>query len=116
MRFVDRTAAGKRLAEELERMDLGDPVVLGLPRGGIPVAYEVARTLGAPLDVIAVRKLGVPYQPELGFGAIGEDGVRIMNDDVLRVARVGPRERAEIEQDAREALELRLRRYRGDRP
>ncbi|MFD8966912.1 phosphoribosyltransferase family protein [Streptomyces sp. NPDC059568] len=116
MRFVDRTAAGKRLAEELERMDLGDPVVLGLPRGGIPVAYEVARALGAPLDVIAVRKLGVPYQPELGFGAIGEDGVRIMNDDVLRVARVGPRERAEIEQDAREALELRLRRYRGDRP
>ncbi|MFE4826505.1 phosphoribosyltransferase family protein [Streptomyces sp. NPDC056672] len=116
MRFVDRTAAGKRLAEELERMDLDDPVVLGLPRGGIPVAYEVARALGAPLDVIAVRKLGVPYQPELGFGAIGEDGVRIMNDDVLRAARVGPRERAAVERDARQALELRLRRYRGDRP
>ncbi|WP_066948904.1 phosphoribosyltransferase family protein [Streptomyces lushanensis] len=116
MRFVDRTAAGKRLAEELERMDLGDPVVLGLPRGGIPVAYEVARALGAPLDVIAVRKLGVPYQPELGFGAIGEDGVRIMNDDVVRAARVSPRERAEIERDACEALAQRLRRYRGDRP
>ncbi|MEV0040787.1 phosphoribosyltransferase family protein [Streptomyces sp. NPDC050804] len=116
MRFVDRTAAGRRLAEELERMDLDDPVVLGLPRGGIPVAYEVARALGAPLDVIAVRKLGVPYQPELGFGAIGEDGVRIMNDDVLRAARVGPRERAAVERDARQALELRLRRYRGDRP
>ncbi|MEV7678521.1 phosphoribosyltransferase family protein [Streptomyces sp. NPDC088341] len=116
MRFVDRTAAGRRLAEELERMDLDDPVVLGLPRGGIPVAYEVARALGAPLDVIAVRKLGVPHQPELGFGAIGEDGVRIINDDVLRAARVGPRERAAVERDARQALERRLRRYRGDRP
>ncbi|QXE34073.1 phosphoribosyltransferase [Streptomyces sp. GMY02] len=116
MRFVDRTAAGRRLAEEVERMDLVDPVVLGLPRGGIPVAYEVARALAAPLDVIAVRKLGVPYQPELGFGAIGEEGVRIMNDDVVRAARVGARERAAVEEDARAALELRLRRYRGDRP
>ncbi|MFF3748874.1 phosphoribosyltransferase [Streptomyces sp. NPDC002018] len=116
MRFVDRTAAGKRLAEEVERTDLDDPVVLGLPRGGIPVAYEVARALGAPLDVIAVRKLGVPYQPELGFGAIGEGGVRIMNDDVLRAARVAPDERAAVERTARAALERRLRRYRGDRP
>ncbi|MFE7126296.1 phosphoribosyltransferase family protein [Streptomyces sp. NPDC057617] len=116
MRFVDRTAAGRRLAEEVERMDLVDPVVLGLPRGGIPVAYEVARALAAPLDVIAVRKLGVPYQPELGFGAIGEEGVRIMNEDVVRAARVGARERAAVEEDARAALELRLRRYRGDRP
>ena len=77
--FRDRREAGRQLAEEVsERLGDEDVVVLGLPRGGVPVAFEVARKLNAPLDVIVVRKLGVPYQPELGMGAIGEDGVRVM--------------------------------------
>ncbi len=78
MRFRDRVDAGRRLASVLRSTDLGpDVVVLGLPRGGVPVAFEVARALGAPLDIIAVRKLGVPFQPELAAGAIGEDGIRV---------------------------------------
>ena len=77
--FADRADAGRRLAAKLGHLR-GEPVVvLGLPRGGVPVAFEVARALGAPLDVIVVRKLGVPFQPELGMGAIGEDGVRVIN-------------------------------------
>ncbi|MFB6978322.1 alpha/beta family hydrolase [Streptomyces scopuliridis] len=116
MRFADRTTAGIQLAGEVVRLDLDDPLVLGLPRGGIPVAYQVARALDAPLDVIAVRKLGVPSRPELGFGAIGEGGVRILNDDVVRAARLGPRERAAVELTERTALEGRLRAYRADRP
>ncbi len=80
MVFANRADAGRRLAARL--LDLRDKrvVVLGLPRGGVPVAFEVARALGAPLDVIVVRKLGVPFQPELGMGAIGEDGVRVINE------------------------------------
>ncbi|MFE7566828.1 phosphoribosyltransferase family protein [Streptomyces sp. NPDC057539] len=116
MRFADRTTAGIQLAGEVARLRLDDPVVLGLPRGGIPVAYQVARVLGAPLDVIAVRKLGVPSRPELGFGAIGEGGVRILNDDVVRAARLGPRERAAVELTERTALDGRLRAYRAERP
>ena len=72
MRFTDRRDAGHQLAALLERFADDDPVVVGLPRGGVPVAAEVARHLGAPLDVLLVRKLGVPYQPELAMGAIGE--------------------------------------------
>jgi predicted phosphoribosyltransferase len=73
-RFADRTEAGQRLAEVLGRFRDRDVVVLGLPGGGVPVAYQVAAALGAPLDVLVVRKLGVPLQPELAFGAIGEGG------------------------------------------
>ncbi|MGW6600216.1 phosphoribosyltransferase family protein [Streptomyces sp. NPDC055036] len=116
MRFADRTTAGIQLAGEVARLRLDEPVVLGLPRGGIPVAYQVARVLGAPLDVIAVRKLGVPSRPELGFGAIGEGGVRILNDDVVRAARLGPRERAAVELTERTALDGHLRAYRAERP
>jgi len=72
--FDDRADAGHQLAERLESMRGQDIVVLGLPRGGVPVAFEVARALPAPLDVLVVRKLGVPFQPELAFGAIGEAG------------------------------------------
>ncbi|MFD5029833.1 phosphoribosyltransferase family protein [Streptomyces sp. NPDC058405] len=116
MLFADRTDAGKQLAEQLARLRLDAPVVLGLPRGGIPVAYEAARALAAPLDVITVRKLGVPVRPELGFGAIGEDGVLILNDEVVRAARLGPRDCAAVEQAERTALRASLRRYRGERP
>ncbi len=90
--------------------------MLGLPRGGVPVAAEVAEALGAPLDVLVVRKLGVPFQPELGMGAIGEEGVRVVNEAVVRTARTAPDELAEVEARERAELERRVRRYRGDRP
>ncbi|GGQ00008.1 hypothetical protein GCM10010249_17780 [Streptomyces roseolilacinus] len=115
MRFTDRATAGRQLAEAVERLRPDRPVVLGLPRGGVPVAHEVATALGAPLDVLVVRKLGVPSQPELGFGAIGEDGVRIVNDAVVRAARVDERDRARVERAERAVLDERLRRYRRDR-
>lgn len=84
MLFTDRDDAGRRLGTELARYAPDHPVVLGLPRGGVPVAFHVAHALGAPLDVIVVRKLGVPYQPELAFGAIGEGGVRVISEDIVR--------------------------------
>ena len=89
-------------------------VVLGLPRGGVPVAFEVAAALGAPLDVIVVRKLGVPYQPELAMGAIGEDGVRIVNEDVVRRAGVTAADFAAVEARERRRARARARaRFRG---
>jgi putative phosphoribosyl transferase len=95
----------------------GEPlVVLGLPRGGVPVAAEIATALDAPLDVILVRKLGVPFQPELGLGAIGEEGVRIINSDVVRDTGVTEREIAQVEARERVELERRADRFRGDRP
>lgn len=116
MPFADRRDAGKRLAERLESFRGDDVVVLGLPRGGVPVAYEVAVALGAPLDVIVVRKLGVPFQPELGMGAIGEGGVRIVNEEIVRAAQVTDAQLAEVERRERAELERRARRFRGDRP
>jgi putative phosphoribosyl transferase len=90
-------------------------VVLGLPRGGVPVAYEIARALDAPLDVIVVRKLGVPWQPELAMGAIGEDGVRVLNPDVLRGARVNAAHLAAVENGATAELRRRLHELRQRR-
>lgn len=114
--FVDRHDAGRRLGERLRKLPgMEDAVVVGLPRGGVIVAYEVAKALGAPLDVIVVRKLGVPYQPELGFGAIGEGGVRVLNPDVVRLANITRDEMAEVERRERAELERRARRFRGDR-
>jgi putative phosphoribosyl transferase len=117
-RFRDRTDAGRRLAEHLRATIEREPsvVVLGLPRGGVPVASEVAEAVDAPLDVIVVRKLGVPFQPELGMGAIGEDGVRIVNDEIVQMANVTPGELADVEAAERDELERRARRFRGDRP
>ncbi|XVQ86903.1 phosphoribosyltransferase [Microbispora siamensis] len=116
MVFVDRRDAGLRLGERLRGLPgTEDAVVLGLPRGGVPVAFQVARALGAPLDVIVVRKLGVPYQPELGFGAIGEGGVRVVNPDVVRLANITRAEMAEVERRERVELERRARRFRGGR-
>jgi predicted phosphoribosyltransferase len=118
-RFSDRRDAGRRLAGELAAAGYdrdGDVLILALPRGGVPVAYEVARRLDAPLDVFLVRKLGVPGHEELAMGAIATGGVLVLNDDVVRHARV---DKAEIDQVARrEAAELarREREYRGDRP
>jgi len=110
--FDDRRQAGRLLGEQLQRLRVEHPVVVGLPRGGVPVAYEVARALGAPLDVIIVRKLGVPTQPELAMGAIGEDGVRVTNHDVVRMARVTEAEIAAVEARERIELERRVALYR----
>lgn len=106
-RFTDRAAAGRRLAARLDYLRDEQPVILGLPRGGVPIAYEVARALAAPLDVIVVRKLGVPWLPELAMGAIGEGGSRIVDRDLVRHERVTDELLAEVE--AREAAELRRR-------
>ncbi|MFF4822441.1 phosphoribosyltransferase family protein [Streptomyces sp. NPDC001312] len=116
MLFTDRLDAGRRLAARLEHLTGQDVVVLGLPRGGVPVAEVVAEALGAPLDVCLVRKLGVPFHPELGMGAIGEDGVRVLGEDVLREARVTPGELARVEERERDELQRRAERYRGERP
>jgi len=115
MRFADRAEAGKRLAQRLAYLRGENPVVLGLPRGGVPVALHVAELLGAPLDVIVVRKLGVPFQPELAMGAIGEDGVRVVNDGVVAMAGVNLEELSVLERRERAELERRARRFRGDR-
>ena len=106
--FADRVDAGRQLAKKLSHLRGKDAVVLGLPRGGVPVAYEVARALDAPLDVIVVRKLGVPRQPELGMGAIGEGGARVINPDVLAHARVTDEQLNEVEERERAALDGRV--------
>ncbi len=115
MSFLDRSDAGRRLADRMLHLRGEDVVVLGLPRGGVPVAAEVARALGAPLDVIVVRKLGVPVQPELGMGAIGEGDVRIINPEVVAITRVTDDEIAAVEKRERAELERRARCFRGDR-
>ena len=116
MSFLDRSDAGRRLANRMLHLRGEDVVVLALPRGGVPVAAEVARALGAPLDVIVVRKLGVPVQPELGMGAIGEGDVRIINPEVVAIAHVTDAEIAAVERRERAELDRRARRFRGDRP
>jgi putative phosphoribosyl transferase len=113
--YRDRAEAGRRLAPLLEHLRERSPVVAGLPRGGVIVAAEVARALGAPLDVVVVRKLGAPWQTELAMGALGEGGVRVINDDLVR--RLGVTEAQLNEVVAREQVELerRVARYRADR-
>jgi len=112
--FTSRADAGRRLARLLANTLPAEPlVVLGLPRGGVPVAYEVAKALGAPLDVIVVRKLGVPYQPELAMGAIGEGGVRIINQEMARRAGVTGAQLEAVEAGEREELARRATRFRG---
>lgn len=115
--FDDRVQAGRELAARLTaHPGLEDAVVLGLPRGGVPVAAQVAAALGAPLDVFVVRKLGVPGQPELAMGAIAGGGVRVLNESLVR--QLGVSEAAIDDVAGRESTELarREREYRGDRP
>jgi putative phosphoribosyl transferase len=114
--FEDRRDAGRRLAGKLTRFEGERPVVFALPRGGVPVGYEISRSLNAPLDVFISRKLGAPGQPEFGIGAVAAGGVRILNQDVVRrlgipddyVERITAQELAEVRR--------RLRYFRGDRP
>lgn len=113
--FANRVDAGRRLARELASLRGQDLVVLGLPRGGVPVAYEVAAALDAPLDVIVVRKLGVPFQPELAMGAIGEGGARVVDHGLVARARVSEQEFAAVERRERALLESRVQRLRRGR-
>jgi putative phosphoribosyl transferase len=114
--FEDRRDAGRRLAGELSGFKDEHPVVFALPRGGVPVGYEISRSLGAPLDVFVSRKLGAPGQPEFGIGAVAAGGVRVLNEDVVRrlgipddyIERITARETAEVGR--------RLRYFRGERP
>jgi putative phosphoribosyl transferase len=117
MLFKDRTVAGQLLAGQLkDYANLSDVVVLGLPRGGVPIAFEVAKALNAPLDIFLVRKLGVPGQEELAMGAIASGGVRVLNRGVVRSHRLF--EAAIHKTTIREQRELERREklYRGDRP
>jgi predicted phosphoribosyltransferase len=117
LRFRDRRDAGRRLGELLRQRRLDhDPIVLGLPRGGIPVAYEVAETLGAPLDVFVVRKLGVPGHEEYAMGAIASGGVRVIDHEVVRQLRIPLSAVEYVERAERQELERRELLYRGDRP
>ena len=110
--FDDRVDAGRRLGECLASFRGQDVVVLGVPRGGVPVAFEVAKALQAPLDVLVVRKLGVPFQPELGFGAIGEGGVRVINDCVVHEVELSEQDMARAETEQRAEVQRRCERFR----
>jgi len=115
VRFADRRDAGRRLAERLARYaSRDDVVVLGLPRGGMPVAAEVAAALDAPLDVFVVRKLGVPGHEELAMGAIASGGVRVLNDDVVRAIGIPADELDAVTARERRTLEEREHSYRGE--
>lgn len=114
-RFRDRVDAGRQLAKRLEHLRGEDVVVLGLPRGGVPVAFEVADALQAPLDVIVVRKIGLPYQPELAMGAIGEGGFRVVDRHLVARARITADEWQTVERREKRELEKRVSQFRRGR-
>jgi predicted phosphoribosyltransferase len=115
--FRDRTEAGRRLAAELRGYaGQRDIIVLALPRGGVPVASEVARALGAPLDVFVVRKVGVPWHEELAMGAIASGGVRLLNEELIRAYRIDPADVEMVMRREQAEVERRERLYRGGRP
>ncbi|WP_280457655.1 phosphoribosyltransferase [Nocardia carnea] len=121
MLYADRVAAGRALGSELSHLRAGDarapgPLVLGLPRGGVPVAAAVREVIGGDLDILLVRKLGVPWQPELAAGAIGEQGVRVVNSDVIRQTGLDTTRLDAIEAEERDELERRSALWRGDKP
>lgn len=119
MPFRDRAEAGRHLAARLAASRGGGGragVVAGLPRGGVPVAFEVARALAAPLDVLLVRKLGAPGQPELAMGAVGEGGVRVLNQEVIDSVGPSAEELESVERAELAELERQARRFRGGRP
>jgi putative phosphoribosyl transferase len=117
MLFKNRTIAGQVLAGKLtEYADAQDVIVLGLPRGGVPVAFEIAQALNAPLDVLVVRKLGVPEQKELAMGAIAAGGVRIINEHIVNLVKISEDTIARVAAQEERELERRELAYRGDRP
>src|SRR5881394_1350511 len=116
-RFPNREAAGHALGERIAERYGGrsNVIVLGLPRGGVPVAHGVAEALGAPLDVFVVRKLGVPGHEELAMGAIASGAVRVLNEEVVTGIGIGEHEIEAVSERERDELERRERAYRGDR-
>ena len=115
-RFKDRRDAGRRLCERLVRYRDEDPLVLALPKGGVPVAYEITYALGAPLDVFIVRKLGAPGRPELGIGAVAQGGVRIVNQHTVQALNVSEEYIEHTAQREMAEVVRRLRLLRGNRP
>jgi len=116
-RFADRREAGRELAHQLTNYrGRSDVVVLALPRGGVPVGFEIATALGAPLDVFVVRKLGMPGHPELAIGAIASGGVRVLNEDLVHWYQLPDRVIEAIADEEQTELERREREYRGERP
>ncbi|OGF12683.1 MAG: phosphoribosyl transferase [Candidatus Eisenbacteria bacterium RBG_16_71_46] len=116
MRFLDREDAGRQLAQRLVRYQREDPLVLGLPRGGVLVAYEVAAALGAPLDVWVVRKVGAPDFPELGVGAVAEGGIVYLNQELIREVGASAADIEDILQEESAEVARRVRLLRGERP
>ena len=115
--FRDRTDAGRQLAEQLTTYtDRPDVIVLALPRGGVPVAYEVAQALNVPLDIFLVRKLGLPVQEELAMGAIAANGVTVLNSEVVDTLRIPDEVIEQVAAREQRELPRRERLYRGDRP
>jgi putative phosphoribosyl transferase len=114
--FRNRVDAGRRLASALDALRGSSTVVLGLPRGGVPVAAEVARILSLPLDVVIVRKLGLPSHPEVAMGAIGEGGVRVLDPSIMALGHVDDAQLSSTEAAERSVLASRLKRMRRDRP
>jgi putative phosphoribosyl transferase len=115
--FKDRVDAGIKLAKELSKYaNLSDVLILALPRGGVPVAFEVAKELNVKMDVFIVRKLGVPGNEELAMGAIASDNIRVLNEDVVRSFQIPERVINMVTENERRELERRERTYRGDRP
>jgi putative phosphoribosyl transferase len=116
-RFRDRFDAGRILAQKLSKYAGRDDVlVFGLPRGGVPVAFEVAKALGAPLDVFIVRKLGLPFHEELAMGAIASGGVRVIDEDLVRQFGISEADLDAVIAEEETELERREQQYRGDRP
>jgi putative phosphoribosyl transferase len=116
-RFRDRREAGRRLAEQLESLREAHPVVLGIPRGGVVVAHEIASVLDTQLDVLVVRKLGYPGHEEAGFGAVGEDGVLVPEYlSELKPGEPGYDVARQVEEGKRAEVAERVERYRGGRP
>lgn len=117
MQFADRQDAGRALAQKLlAYANREDVLVLGLPRGGIPVAYEVARVLKAPLDLFLVRKLGAPGQEELAMGAIASGGTQVFNEEVVRALQISPAQIRQVVRQEHAELERRASVYRGKQP
>jgi putative phosphoribosyl transferase len=114
--FRDREDAGRRLAERLARYQSENPVIFALPRGGVPVGYEVARALKAPLEVFIARKLGAPNQPELGIGAVAQDGSRVLNERIVEAIDVSEEYVQRIAVEEIEEARRRLKLFRGERP
>lgn len=114
--FKDRTGAGRRLGERLKKFKIEDPVVLAMPRGGVPVGFEIAKILKAPLDVVIARKIGAPYQPELGIGAIAEGNIKIWERQILDSVKAPENILNKIVSSEKRELERRKNLYREKRP